>query len=859
MCGTKTLLLVCALLISDAVAGEVVHYAVPIGGIEGVPEQIAEWPDGYRPRAVLEGAGEAYVDLREVRSYQPGTLRGAMILVQAPKGTAVRGKLMLPDRVVPFVVTAEPAAQWAEPFAAARRDEFEHRIRRGYAGTAYWRLQVEPRALDERSIADRRAQRNEMRDTYELLSGGRAVAENLQLRRGLMTGKCEKETVPIDSLTGITVREFDWSGYLEGAQPDPDPLAARIPADQHAFFFPSVRALVDVLDMAERHGLPALQTIEVSAQDTGIRARYERELSLNPAILVKQLGPDLVTSVAITGSDPFFREGTDVAVLFASPKPDALATLLRDHRAGAARLGKRKDTSHQFRVGDVVVVTNSAVQKARLGNVAESMAALDEYKFFRSRYPRAGETAFFMLTDGAIRRWCSPRWRIAMSRRLRALAALTTLEAEQHAALVKGAGVGAKLANDFDLVDLGEVTLTSEGPRSSIYGTPRRLTPIAELRLTNVTEGEANGYNEWRDGYQRNWSRYFDPIGVQVKRDETGLEADVTVMPLIVGSEYRRYIRIVGDSRIQDGDADPHADALFHMVMAFDHDSEFAKMFGSMFPSWPGMKPRTNPLSWVGRTVSFSIDRDPVLQEALASENPEEFMESNIGRLPILMHVDVENGLMAGLFMSGLRRLVEQTAPGYTKWGTRKHGDVTYVRIESGEQMDDEFKDFALHYATLKQGLILAVNEDVLKRAIDRQKNPPQKKQRWLGDHLAGRAHRELFLALEALAGDDGYRGLVRQRCWKNLPILNEWRRLYPYRDPVEVHERITGVRLVCPGGGRYVWNGTWHTFESTHFGHPSAPKRGPADCLPFPGYKLGEFGVTFETEGVRARVRLSK
>ena len=42
---------------------------------------------------------------------------------------------------------------------------------------------------------------------------------------------------------------------------------------------------------------------------------------------------------------------------------------------------------------------------------------------------------------------------------------------------------------------------------------------------------------------------------------------------------------------------------------------------------------------------------------------------------------------------------------------------------------------------------------------------------------------------------------------WGNLPILNEWKRLFPDRDPVEVHQQVWQVELVCPGGGKYVWN----------------------------------------------------
>jgi len=34
----------------------------------------------------------------------------------------------------------------------------------------------------------------------------------------------------------------------------------------------------------------------------------------------------------------------------------------------------------------------------------------------------------------------------------------------------------------------------------------------------------------------------------------------------------------------------------------------------------------------------------------------------------------------------------------------------------------------------------------------------------------------------------------VQAAAWANLPVLNEWRRLFPDRDPVDVHEEIWGI-----------------------------------------------------------------
>ena len=44
--------------------------------------------------------------------------------------------------------------------------------------------------------------------------------------------------------------------------------------------------------------------------------------------LGRLLGPHVAQSVALTGSDPYFRTGTDLAVLFEAQNPAMLETLL---------------------------------------------------------------------------------------------------------------------------------------------------------------------------------------------------------------------------------------------------------------------------------------------------------------------------------------------------------------------------------------------------------------------------------------------------------------------------------------------------------------------------------------------------
>src|SRR6267154_865601 len=113
-------------------------------------------------------------------------------------------------------------------------------------------------------------------------------------------------------------------------------------------------------------------------------------LSLNG--LGRLVGPKLIASVAVTGSDAYLRVGSDVAILFEpkekeSPLHDLLATQMSLAAMGSgygakAVSGKvdgidyrgfvspdRRISAYLANVGDAVVATNSLAQLQRLADV----------------------------------------------------------------------------------------------------------------------------------------------------------------------------------------------------------------------------------------------------------------------------------------------------------------------------------------------------------------------------------------------------------------------------------------------------------------------------------------------------------
>lgn len=854
-----------------------------------LPDTIGSWQTRDNalawPRIVLDGEGEAHIDRTDqgpARAWERDTANHS-IYVRLPQPGAVTGRIFLvpedadaPRELRFSILERAGTDDGQQGFHRAKAAQYDRLQAAGLPGSAWFRHQADAvRAaggIEDPQAVNRgfRPQQDQLLGTFDLFTGGRAISENLQLDRVMpVVDAARGATVDLASIEGITLSEMDWQAKIGDAQPALDPLAAAIPADQHAIFFPSVPAAMTVLKVAEQRAMPAIQPMEPRSEAVGVRNLYERQIGLRIDDLAEIAQQHTVTSLAVTGSDPYLPTGTDIAVLLATDQVDALHDALVARIAANRQAGlTAPDAASRSLLGKLngaVVLTNSSAQMQRLAAVrdgqADALAALPEYTFFRHRYALGaeGESAFLMLTDATIRRWCGPKWRIAASRRTRAAAVLYDLQARHADAIVQQAVQSQLLEVAPRGIDLGEVRLTSEGVRSSIYGTTAFLTPIAELDLERVTEEEAAGYQQWRDGYQRNWSGVFDPIGLRLAIAGNEVRGDLTVMPLIGNSDYRQMIALMQGARIGPAAGDPHDNVLMHIVYAINNESEpMQSLRMTLSQMAPGIG--VNPLGWLGESVAIYVDEDPVWREMGQAEDTSEFLAGNFHRLPIALHAEVNSGLKLTAFLAAVRTLIEQSAPGMTIWTPLEHNGQPYVRITPSEaaRSDEEMlENLAVYYVASNQGLVVTLHEGLLHRAIDRQVERRQQKDEgaavepaWLGESVAARVQAS---AIEFMGAAELGRQ-AQQLAWSNIPILNEWKRLYPDQDPVHVHARLFNTTLVCPGGGEYTWNADAQTMQSTVYGHPTAPQDGPGIHAMF---VEGNFGITFEDEGLRAKAHV--
>jgi hypothetical protein len=802
----------------------------------------------------------------------------------------------------------------------AQRDYYRNLGRGSYVGGAWFRHKMreaevelginEDEAFDENRVFSDFEIQNEFGDSFHLFTGGRAVAENLQLDAVLRIEQDKRRTVNVDTIRGVNVAEIDWEPLIDGLNPEKDVLAPRIPFDQHAFFLPSFNSLIQLTDEVRTNGIPVVGMRNSSPRNTMVLERYQKQLQLPLDDLARALGGYIAKSVAITGSDPYFPTGTDIATLFETESPAMLhgILVLKVQSSVAAdptladrvewKMGEIDGCSYAMAatpsrdvscciatIDGVVVASNSLAQVERLIETArdeyESIEETPEYTFFRDRYPLGveNETGFLLLTDATIRRWCSPEYRIRASRRLRQAAVIAEVQASQLEAYVRGDYELGPIHTDLPLTDGSSLTLTENGVQSSVYGTLEFLTPIVELPIKKVTVSEQRAYEQWRNRYEGIWRAAFDPIGLQLTVTEDRIETDLTVMPLSRNSRYDDFVDIVAGGSVDPYEGDPH-DSLAHFVIALDLDSPRMRSGIDMLESMgQGLS-----LSWIGDYATVYVDRDPIwaeFQEYMLESDKDfdsalfDFFidEGRMAELPLAVGIETSSPFGMAIFLTAFRSYIEQTAPDLTIWESHRYKDAGYVEISAAPNSDieDELGDVSIYYVTSGKLLLISLSESVIHGVIDRKlarASGEEVEGDDTGETLATAEELEEVDPLEAarpwlgssmglqLDGDifqiavPTYQEGVKWMYTRSGPILREYETLFPEENPAELHERVWGERLALPP-------------EILEMDDPSPTVLAEYDETQIPvlfkSWKQADFGITFENGGIRARVVIER
>jgi len=434
-------------------------------------------------------------------------------------------------------------------------------------------------------------------DLFAMFTGALAVQEALQLDTMRVDpqptadddAKPEPETVKIADLQAPTIESHPWGKMLAaqqiaGNKPQISQLAMCVPEDQYFILFRSLTKLLEGVDVGDLWGAHVFSQSAKSAKTQLTSRRLKTQLAVQTDLLSRPFYDMVVEEVALTGSDLYFREGSDVTMLFTVKQPavfrlrmDGFLLAAEQSRSDAVRAtGKIRGVDYVgISTPDRAIHVFSAYPKPTLHVRSNSKAALDrvlraidgerevarlgestEFKYIRTLMVRGDkrEDGFVYLSDPFIRRLVGPQVKLTERRRM---LCYNNLRMIGHAAMLYRTQFGKPAESLEQLADGGcapgvfgshalrcpcggQYELSDDGTAGvcSHHGHADRLVPCLEIPLGHVTKTEAKQYGEFVDRYSRYWRRFFDPIAVRIQLTPQSYRAETIILPLIDNTIY---------------------------------------------------------------------------------------------------------------------------------------------------------------------------------------------------------------------------------------------------------------------------------------------------------------------------------
>jgi hypothetical protein len=325
------------------------------------------------------------------------------------------------------------------------------------------RLQVAGDQVQQRVFRDMPdgANRRDQVDLFSIFTGALAVQESLQLDtmrrpardpRNDFTDRRNREVIDVVKLTGPTIKSHPWEKMLGDKKPAIPALARMVPEDFFLVQFRSATKMLDVIDSGDLWSTHLFNQAarEARTQQTGERLR--KQLAVETNRLLRPVYDAVVDEVAVTGSDLFLAEGSDVTLIFRSRQPEVFKARMDGFLANAekAHPQARRSTGEYLGVPYVQLSTPErdvnvfsaypeqglhvrSSSKVGLRRVLEAIKGKDlddrpvrrlgdttEYAYIRTLMPAGAreEDGFVYLSDPFIRHLVGPKLKLTERRRM---------------------------------------------------------------------------------------------------------------------------------------------------------------------------------------------------------------------------------------------------------------------------------------------------------------------------------------------------------------------------------------------------------------------------------------------------------
>jgi uncharacterized Zn finger protein (UPF0148 family) len=727
--------------------------------------------------------------------------------------------------------------------------------------TQYWNLAVAPRyGLVSRNLGSRSRSRRETPDLYSVFTGAAAIQETLQLEllnttpRRSTTDKTPAkvvEDIALASLQGPQVKSHPFKEMLKGRTPSLPALASYIPDDQYGVFFANINKQIELADLMDEWGGNLLRQVESSAQDFKVREKVSKQLCLENSMLTRMFGDRVVADMAITGSDPFLKEGTAITVLFSLKDAARFRKQIEKHYSEAAKThgaersefvaaGKRgmsavtpdlRVSSYMMIVGNLGVVSTSKAALERVLAVeakqAPALAQADDFRYMRTIFPQDAkeEDIFIYLSDAHIRNLVGPRWKIAEARRMQCSANMGLIanarlwfktEKRREPTMQELVAGGYLGKNPPVCPEHGAYAIDKQGEvYCPVHNRPGKLTPLNELKLARVTPAEASQYKDFVTNYNRYWTQFFDPIGIRVKLGQN-IRIQTCILPLIENSWYDGLAAFSGRTPglVTDSALLPRTVISLRGHMAQDWLEK--SLLGNKRVYRNNLK-----LDWLGNEVAINLCDGQILFSADGSAAG--LLGREVGRsssleplvigylasainLPTYLTVKVTDPKKAEKSIPELFRSI-----GPKNSGRDELSLETYT-LENHRGKPVYVANFTLfvvklrlYAAVVDDRLVIASRRDIVTDLLDASAKGAATKVVKHEGNLELSVYRSAFKQLEE-ASSISYQEDLRHACQKNLPLAAILMRNLgvPSTGLGSTVEALRGYQPYCPSGGTY-------------------------------------------------------
>jgi len=680
--------------------------------------------------------------------------------------------------------------KWAEAFARHLRARGS-----GQGGQSAWHAFAAARVLGVYGSGQQSAQHLRGPGSVDRISdglvglmatttGASSIQAALQHDRHLfLEAAKQRHTVPIDKVQTVRLTQHPFSAMLRqlGRPVPAEPLAESTPAEFYYVRFASLDALFAVVDQMDLWGTPAASLFSRRSQDHDLANRYMTALGVDRSEIARVLGPQVITEVALIGSDPYLREGSDVTLIFrVRSRPlfdrglaDALARYQRRHgtlaqasheHAGVTitQSSSADGAVQQLRAdrGDLTIVSNSP---AAIHRVLEAMAGKrprlsdePDFRFMLARDAEARGQVLGYAGDRFVAEVVGPRQKVLEARRQIAWAELQT---PGYAALLYGWIQGRRPATRDELLasrllrrtelrhqDGAAIEWEPGGAARSKWGTSRALTPLIDLPPpARVSPAEQLAYERFARDYERRWATYVDPFMVRLALEPAAgvprrMVAELRVLPLLETFDLRTLTRMVGEARLRV----PELGQGLRVVLGIGKDARVRRELSDLRHALPGG--RELRLDWLGDWAMLGVEDHPAVTRVTATlerdlpqipPTPEERRQQRdvdelvvASELPLYAVIGIRSKLGAGLALAWARSKFADADPDleWKKFG--KHRSTSVVRIRHREECGDSQSgdcDIEVFYALTGNALVVALQYGTLRRVLDElAARPPQ-------------------------------------------------------------------------------------------------------------------------------------